>query len=156
MSFQTLRVKLTPRVGNKPYNVQLNQATLEILSLIFEFKIATIGQIAKFLTQKDQSKYLYVKLHRMWQAELLESFKVSSGSYIGMPTYYMLSKQGLVILINKGIYDKAQIRSYPRIKALFSSFQDSGISFITKNNKLWVLKFSLSYITIINLNPLIS
>lgn len=120
MSLQTLQVKLTPRVGTKPYNVQLNRATLEILSLIFEFKIATIGQIARFLTQKDQSKYLYLKLHRMWQAQLLESFKVSFGSYIGMPTYYMLSKEGLAILMDKGIYDKAQIRSYPRIKTLFS------------------------------------
>lgn len=120
MYLNTLEVTLTPRVASDSYNLQLNQAALDILALIFEFKVVTAWQIARFLTHKDQSKYLYLKLRRMWQAGLLESFKVYTGSRAGMPVYYMLSKSGLKVLSHQGRYGPETIRNYPQAKTLFS------------------------------------
>jgi hypothetical protein len=93
---------------------------LDILSLIFEFKVATAWQITRFLEQRDQSKYLYLKLNRIWQAGLLESFKIFTGSRAGMPVYYMLSKLGLRLLVEQGIYDALRIKNYPQAKTLLS------------------------------------
>lgn len=120
MYLNTLEVTLTPRVASDSYNLQLNQAALDILALIFEFKVVTAWQIARFLTRKDQSKYLYLKLRRMWQAGLLESFKVYAGSRAGMPVYYMLSKSGLKVLSHRGRYGPETIKNYPQAKTLFS------------------------------------
>ena len=116
----TLEVKLTSRKETSEYNVQINQATLEILSLIFEFKIAASWHVARFLTQQDQSTYLYLKLRRMWQAQLLESFKIFTGSAAGMPVYYMLGKKGLKILGEKDKYSRNQIKNYPKAKTLLA------------------------------------
>jgi len=120
MYVNTSEVALAPRTDVESYNVQMNQATLDILSIVFEFKVATSWQITRFLTQKDQSKYLYRKLHRMWQAGLLESFKVYSGSRFGMPVYYMASKKGLQALEEQGKYALWHIQNYPEAKALLS------------------------------------
>ncbi len=120
MSTPTLEMKLTPRKDSDCYHAQLNQSTYDILSLIFEFKIAASWHIARFLIQKDQSTYLYRKLRRMWQANLLESFKVFTGSLAGMPVYYVLSQEGLKALENKGLYTHEQIRAYPQAKMLLS------------------------------------
>lgn len=120
MYLNTLEVTLTPRATSDSYNLQLNQAALDVLALIFEFKVVTAWQVARFLTQKDQSKYLYLKLRRMWQAGLLESFKVYAGSRAGMPVYYMLSKPGLRVLSEHGRYGPEVIRNYPQAKTLFS------------------------------------
>jgi hypothetical protein len=120
MYLNTLEVTLTPRATTDSYNLQLNQAAFDILALIFEFKVVTAWQIARFLTGKDQSKYLYLKLRRMWQAGLLESFKVYAGSRAGMPVYYVLSKSGLKTLAQRGRYGPEAIKSYPQPKTLFS------------------------------------
>ncbi|OGM97912.1 MAG: hypothetical protein A2817_01735 [Candidatus Yanofskybacteria bacterium RIFCSPHIGHO2_01_FULL_39_8b] len=117
----TAETILTPRVNVKPYNVQMNETSLDILKLVFEFKIATAWQITRFLKQRDRVKYIYLKLHRMWQAGLLESFKVFTGSRAGMPVYYMLSKSGLKVLGEYGHYDKDALKNYPPIRALLSS-----------------------------------
>lgn len=116
----TLDVKLTPRDKTSNYNVQINDPTIDILSLIFEFKIATSWHLARFSTGKDQSTYLYLKLRRMWQAQLLESFKIFTGSAAGMPVYYMLAKKGLKILEETGKYSPSQIKNYPKAKTLLS------------------------------------
>lgn len=121
MNLDGLELTLTPRTAIDSYNLQINQSTLDILSLILEFKVATSWQISRFLTQKDQSKYLYLKLHRMWQAGLLESFKIFSGHQAAIPLYYLLAKKGLSILKQKGIYDPKYIKNYPPTKALLSS-----------------------------------
>ena len=120
MYLNTLDVTLTPRTNNKKYNVQINKTTLDILSLIFEFKVATAWQITRFLEQRDQSKYLYLKLNRIWQAGLLESFKIFTGSRAGMPVYYMLSKLGLKLLVEQGLYNPIHIKNYPQAKTLLS------------------------------------
>jgi hypothetical protein len=120
MYLDTLEVRLTPRTEEDSYNLQLNEAALDILSLVFEFKVLTAWQIARFLGHKDQSKYLYLKLRRVWQAGLLESFKVYTGSRAGMPVYYMLSKRGLKLLAEKGKYHPMLLKSYPQAKTLFS------------------------------------
>lgn len=120
MYLNILEVTLTPRATADSYNLQLNQAALDILALIFEFKVVTAWQMARFLTQKDQSKYVYLKLRRMWQAGFLESFKVYAGSRAGMPVYYMLSKPGLRVLSEHGRYGPEVIRNYPQAKTLFS------------------------------------
>lgn len=120
MYLNTLEVTLTPRANTESYNLRLNQAALDALSLIFEFKVVTAWQMARFLTQKDESKYIYLKLRRMWQAGLLESFKIYAGSRAGMPVYYMLSKRGLKALSEQGRYDLDIIRTYPQPKTLFS------------------------------------
>ncbi len=93
---------------------------MDILSIVFEFKVATSWHVARFLVQKDQSKYIYLKLRRMWQAGLLESFKVYSGSRFGMPVYYMASKKGLQALEEEGKYAIRHIQNYPEAKALLS------------------------------------
>ncbi len=120
MYLNTLEVTLTPRTNTEAYNLRLNQSSLDVLSLIFEFKVVTAWQMARFLTQKDESKYIYLKLRRMWQAGLLESFKIYAGSRAGMPVYYMLSKRGLKALLEQGRYDPDMIRTYPQPKTLFS------------------------------------
>lgn len=102
------------------YKLQINQNTLEILFLIFEFKVATGWHISRFLTKKDKNKYIYFKLRKMWESELLESFKVFAASFAGVSLYYMLSKKGLALLASKGTYDKQQIKRYPKVKTLFA------------------------------------
>lgn len=120
MLLNTLEVTLTPRVNTDAYNLQLNEAAFDILNLIFEFKVATAWQIARFLGQKEESKYLYLKLRRMWQAGFLESFKIYTGSRAGMPVYYMLSKKALKLLVEQGKYSPFLISNYPKPKTLFS------------------------------------
>ncbi|MFA6427825.1 MAG: replication-relaxation family protein [Candidatus Magasanikbacteria bacterium] len=120
MFLNTIVVSLTPRTNSKAYHVQMNEGTLEILSLIFEFKIATAWQITRFLKQKDRLNYIYLKLRRLWQAGLLESFKVFTGSRSGMPVYYMLSKSGLTALHEYAKYDKNRLKTYPRAQTILS------------------------------------
>ncbi len=120
MSFNNPGVKLTPRVAGSNYPLKLNQSALDILSLVFEFKLAAAWHVSRFLTQENQNKYVYLKLRRMWQAGYLESFKVHSESLLGFPVYYMLSKKGLSILAEHGLYSPGQLSSYPSPKTLFS------------------------------------
>ncbi len=120
MFLNTLDVKLNPRTEIDSYNLKINHSTLEILSLVFEFKVATSWHISRFLTQKDQSKYIYTKLRRMWKAGLLESFKVYSGSLAGIPVFYMISKTGLKILAEEGLYGAEELHAYPQAKTLLS------------------------------------
>jgi len=119
MRLNTLEIAMIKRADSDSYNIRMNPATLELLSLIFEFKLATAWQISRFLEQKDRSGYIYRKLHRLWRADLLESFKVFTGSRVGMPVYYILSRNGLKILADNGKYDAAKLRNYPRA-ALFA------------------------------------
>lgn len=120
MLLNSLEVTLTPRTAEDAYNLQLNEAAFYVLHLIFEFKVVTAWQLARFLGQKEDSKYLYLKLRRMWQAGFLESFKIYTGSRAGMPVYYMLSRKGLKILVEEGRYPVSLIKNYPKPKALFS------------------------------------
>ena len=98
----------------------MNTAVFDILSLLFEFKIATGGHVARFLVQKDRDTHIYFKLRRMWRSGLLESTKVYAGSYSGMPVYYLLSKQGLQALEKEGIYAPELIRRHPSPRTLLS------------------------------------
>lgn len=116
-----LEITLTPRINVEPYNVQMNETSLDILKLLFEFKIATAWQITRFLKQRDMVKYVYLKLHRMWQAGFLESFKVYTGSLAGIPVYYMLSKAGIKALADQAHYDKLRLKNYPTTKTLLTS-----------------------------------
>lgn len=120
MLFPTLEVILTPR-SNTPYKADLNQSTIDILKIIFEFKIVATWHIARFLGQPERAKYLYLKMRRLWQAGLLESLQVYGGTRVGMPIYYMLSKEGLNILADHAHYDKLQLKSYPSATSLISS-----------------------------------
>lgn len=120
MLLNTLDVKLTPRTNIKPYRVKINPATLKILTLLFEFKLATSWQMSRFLSQTNMSRYVYTKLRRMWQARLLESLKVFSGSVAGVPLYYMLSKKALAILADQGLYEIQDLKTYPKAKTLLS------------------------------------
>lgn len=116
-----MEVSVTQRTERKSYNVQMNQSLLDILSLIFEFKISAAWHIARFISQKDQSKYLALKLRRMWQGGLLESLQIYAGTRLGMPVYYMLSKQGLKTLAEQAHYDKIRIKNYPTPTSFISS-----------------------------------
>jgi len=120
MNFNTPGVKLTPRTPGVNYPLKLNQSALDILSLIFEFKLAAAWHISRFLTQETRVKYIYLKLRRMWQAGYLESFKVHSETLLGFPVYYMLSKKGLTILAEQYLYPRSQLSGYPSPKTLFS------------------------------------
>ena len=116
-----LNLILTPRSEKDIYSPDLNDATLNILSLIFEFKLATAIHIARFLGQKDVNRYLYTKLRRLWQGGLLESLQLYQGTRLGMPLYYMLSKEGLNIVSKHHHYDKAYLKTYPSPNTLISS-----------------------------------
>lgn len=108
--------QLTPRLeGTKPYHLQLNESALRILSLVFEFKMATPCHISRFVRHQDHNKYIYLRLRRMWQLGLLESFKVGTGF-----VYYFLSKRGLNILEDQGLYDPSQLSKYPKGSTLLS------------------------------------
>jgi hypothetical protein len=120
MYLNTIDVKLTPRIGIDSYNLEVNSSTLEILALILEFKLASACHITRFLTGKDQSRYMYKKLRRMWQAGLLESFKVFSGSIAGYSVFYMLSKKGLALLQKHGLCEFSRLKNYPEAKVLLS------------------------------------
>ncbi len=121
MNFNNPNVKLTPRPQGAGYHLHINQSALEVLGLIFEFKLATGWHISRFLTQKDYVQYVYLKLRRMWQAGYLESFKISSESANGIPVYYMISRSGLKVLAEHGLYSESQLSNYPKAKTLFSS-----------------------------------
>ena len=112
---------VSPRPEGESYNVQMNQSLLDILAFIFEFKISAAWHIARFISQEDQSKYLQLKLRRMWQAGLLESLQIYAGTRLGMPIYYMLSKQGLKTLAEQAHYDKIRLKSYPTPTSFISS-----------------------------------
>lgn len=114
----TIDVKLTSRKASDRYNLKINASTLEILRLILKFKLAAGWHISRFTAQKDQSRYVYMKLRRMWQAGLLESFNVYDNSLIGASLFYMLSKQGLKLLKDKGIYDQNRLKTYPKAKTV--------------------------------------
>jgi len=118
MYYYSYNFKLLPTERKKTdavYHIQYNESTIKILSLIFEWKLTTSTHIAKFFGKEDRDKHIYAKLRRMWQGGLLESFKVFEGSYIAMPMYYTLSKQGLKLLQEngRGLYDKQLVRKYP-------------------------------------------
>ena len=109
-------IKLIPKAADsQAYNVQLNKSALDILSLIFEFKLAGGWHISRFIRQQNQNKYAYLRLRRMWQAGLLESFKVGTGF-----VYYMLSKEGLEVLEDSSRYHPGQLSQYPKAKAFLS------------------------------------
>ena len=110
-------ISFTPRKETEKYSVQMNQSVVDILSVVFEFKLATSWQIGRFLAQKDNSKYLYLKLRRMWKAHLMESFKVPAGSAV----YYTLSRNGLQELEKRGMSDTVQARRYSPLRAISSS-----------------------------------
>lgn len=118
MYLNTLDVKLNLRDGSKPKLIELNENTLAILMLIFEFKIATTPHISRFISGVDESKYLYKKLRKIWQSECLESFKIYSGGNISPSVYYMLSKKGLNLLVEKNLISKPQAKNYPKAKTL--------------------------------------
>lgn len=116
-----MEIQLNQRMETKIYHLKLNQSTLDILGLVFEFKIATAWHISRFLSQRDQSKYIYLKLRRMWQAGYLDSFKLFTGSLAGVPIYYTLSRSGLKVLVQHNLYSPSQLSKYPSPKILFSS-----------------------------------
>ncbi len=118
MYLNTLDVKLTPRADVNPYNVEINDSTLEILNLILEFRLTSSCHITRFISQKERSRYIYTKLRRMWQAKLLESFKVHSGSTSSL--FYMLSKKGLRVLAEYGQHEQHRLKNYPTAKTLLS------------------------------------
>lgn len=122
MFIPKIEIALTPRKDAKPYALDINKNTLDILFLVFEFKIAAMPHIARFLHQPEQSKYLYLKLRRMWQAGLLESLQVSVGSrQRGMPVYYMLSKDGLAVLGERLHLSSVHLKNYPTVASFIAS-----------------------------------
>ena len=118
MSLNTLDVTLTARTDIKSYNVEINKSTLEILTLILEFKLASACHITRFISKKEYSRYIYKKLRRMWSAGFLESFKILSGNRPSL--IYMLSRRGLRLLIEHNLCKPQQLKSYPKAKKLLS------------------------------------
>jgi len=118
MSVNTLDIKLNRRTGPRPSNMEITESTWEILRLLLQFKLASVCHLSRFLTSQEQSKYLYRKLRQMWQAGLLESFKVFPGSLEGSALYYMLSKQGLKLLAEKAPEQQSGIKNYPAAQDL--------------------------------------
>ena len=108
MNSENLDISLTPRTGPR-YNLRLNRSSIEILALVFEFKVVGSWHITRFLIQKDRSRYIYTKLRRMWQAGYLESFKLFTGSMAGIPLYYTLSRAGLKVLAGENLYSPSQL-----------------------------------------------
>ncbi len=111
MPISAQRMKMKQRRESDSYNIELNQSTYDILSLIFEFKIASSTHVTRFFYQEDYQRYMYMKLRRMWQAGFLESFR--HGPDLGKPLYYLLSERGLKALEKRGTYDQILIRRYP-------------------------------------------
>lgn len=116
-----LNLILTERSAADSYAPDLNEATLNILSLIFEFKIATAIHLARFLGQNNVNRYLYMKLRRLWQGGLLESLQLYQGTRVGMPVYYMLSRVGLEVVGKHHSYDKAYLKTYPSPRTFIAS-----------------------------------
>ena len=122
MFIPKIKITVAAREDAKVYAVDINQKTLDILFLIFEFKIAATPHIARLLNQPEQSKYLYLKLRMMWQAGLLESLQISVGTrQRGMPVYYMLAKDGLASLAGHLHYSKIHLKSYPSVASFIAS-----------------------------------
>ncbi len=99
----------------------MNESAIDILSLLYEFKIATGKQLTRFLEQRDDSKYLYLKLRRMWRAGLLDSFRVYTGASFGIPVYYVLTESGLEALASAKRYSISEVEQYPKLGSLISS-----------------------------------
>lgn len=116
-----LTLTLTTRTEADTYAPDINEATITILSLIFEFKLASAVHIARFLGEREVSRYLYTKLRRLWQGGLLESLELNAGTRLGMPRYYMLGKEGLKVLAQHYHWDKLRLKTYPSVASLISS-----------------------------------
>jgi len=116
-----LTLTLTPRTEADTYAPDINEATITILSLIFEFKLASAVHIARFLGEPAVSRYLYTKQRRLWQGGLLESLDLHAGTRLGMPRYYMLGKEGLKTLAQHFHWDKLHLKTYPTVASLISS-----------------------------------
>ncbi len=116
-----LNLVITPRSEKDAYRPDLNPATLNILSHIFEFKIAAAIHLARFSGEKEVGRYLYTKLRRLWQAGLLESLQLYQGTRLGMPLYYMLSRDGLRVIGEHRHYDRSQLKTYQSPATLISS-----------------------------------
>lgn len=117
------KVELTPRTELSSYHLLINQSTLKILGLLFEFKMATGWQLCRFMLGQDKNSYIYKKLNLMWQTGLLDSFKVyTHAGRFGNPLYYMLTKQGLMALRDYAYLEPESLNKYPRtLKDLLSS-----------------------------------
>ncbi len=117
-----LNLVVSPRSGtDASYTPDLNETTLKILSLLFEFKIATAIHIARFLGEDEAYRYLYMKLRRLWQGGLLESLQLYQGTRVGMPVYYMLSKEGLEVVGRHHHFERSYLKTYPSPKTFISS-----------------------------------
>ncbi len=116
-----LRLVVTSRSEKDEYRPDLNTATLNILSHIFEFKIAAAIHFARFSGEKEVGRYLYTKLRRLWQGGYIESLQLYQGTRIGMPLYYMLSRDGLRVIGEHRHYDRSQLKTYPSPATLISS-----------------------------------
>lgn len=121
MFIPKLNLTLIKRTEEDTYTPDINEATLTLLSFIFEFKLASAVHIARFLNQEKVTRYLYTKLRRLWQGGLLESLQVHAGTRLGLPMYYMLSKTGLQILEKHFHWDKLYLKTYPSIGSFLSS-----------------------------------
>ena len=117
------KVELTPRTKVSSYHLLINQSTLKILGLLFEFKMATGWQLCRFMLGQNKNSYIYKKLNLMWQTGYLDSFKVyTHAGRFGNPLYYMLTKQGLIALRDYAYLEPDTLKKYPRtLSELLSS-----------------------------------
>lgn len=121
MFIPKLNLTLIERTEKDTYRPDMNAATLKILLFFFEFKLASAVHIARFLGEEKVTRYLYTKLRRLWQGGLLESLQLNAGTRLGLPMYYMLSKNGLQILERHFHWDKLYLKTYPSIGSFLSS-----------------------------------
>ena len=106
---------ITPRTEISYYHLVINDSTVKILKLLYDFRLATGWQLCRFMLQQDKNSYIYKKVNLMWQTGLVDSFKVyvHAGRF-GNPLYYTLSKQGLQALMEFAHYEPSWLKGYPK------------------------------------------
>ena len=62
MNSQNQNVKLNQRVSGQGYPLKINQSALDILSLIFEFKLAAAWHVSRFIIQEEQNIYIELNI----------------------------------------------------------------------------------------------
>ncbi len=110
---------ITERKDTDACTTAVTQNVLDILSVIFEFKIAASWHIARLIFQMDRKKYAYKKLNIIWRAGYIESFRPETGiQRASTPVYYLLSQKGLDALREGKAYTYRQLRRYPQQKTI--------------------------------------
>lgn len=106
----------TPKKG-KP----LSDRYLEILSYIFEFKLATACHLSRFVRHMEYDEHLAAALSVMWRGGYLVRTMAQAGNPVRRHAFYLLARDGLAELRDAGLHPMEHLERYPRAEPFLAS-----------------------------------